>query len=108
MAAGLITTSTCNRLAINSADFPIFSFEYRYAEDVLPGLGDGAGFAAAEGAARCPGQAGKAEAAGAGRRRVLDGHGEGAADAKARKKSTVALTAAAGSLTAKGSLVLKR
>lgn len=43
MAAGLITTSTCNRLAINSADFPIFSFEYRYAEDVLPGLGDGAG-----------------------------------------------------------------
>ena len=36
MAAGLVTTNTCSRLAFNTAAFPMFAFEYRYAEEVPP------------------------------------------------------------------------
>jgi hypothetical protein len=36
MAAGLVTTNTCSRLAFNTPAFPMFAFEYQYAEDIPP------------------------------------------------------------------------
>jgi hypothetical protein len=36
MAAGLVTTNTCSLLAFNTPAFPMFAFEYQYAEEVPP------------------------------------------------------------------------
>ncbi len=36
MAAGLVTTNTCSLLAFNTPAFPMFAFEYQYAEDIPP------------------------------------------------------------------------
>lgn len=36
MAAGLVTTNTCSLLTFNTPAFPMFAFEYQYAEDIPP------------------------------------------------------------------------